>query len=152
MLLEAFRPRVPYAQFQHRRFGGILFDIEVVVLVRIFGEDVKLTGVHVTQIGIEARGVKTHPQSEAKVSGARRITHYGDIGEQRQVRVFLDSVARTRVLAEGIRFMVGCVLMPPKEMYEVRTLSAQVDLKRRGLAVVKRGEAGQRRQGGENVN
>lgn len=96
-----------------------LLVVDVVVLVWVLGEDVKLTGVYVTQIGIEARRVETHPQSEAKLSGARRVAHYGDISERRQVRVILDGVAGARVLAEGIRFVIGITLIVPKEMCTV---------------------------------
>lgn len=152
MLFETFHPRVLDTEFQHHQFGMILFVVDVVVLIWVLGEDVKLTGVHVTQIGIEARGVETHPQSEAKLSGAHRVAHYGDIREWRQVRVISDGIARARVLAEGICLVFGITLMVPKEMCTVRTLCAQVGLKGREMAAGKGGEAGQRRHSREHVD
>lgn len=143
---------MPRTEFQCGRFGVILFVVDVVVLVWVLGEDVQLTGVHVGQIGTEARGVETHPLREAKISGAHRVAHYGDISERRQVRVISDSVVRARVLAEGVRFVVDDLLVEPEETCEVRTLCAQVGLKGRERAVVNGGEAGQRRHSGENID
>lgn len=85
MLFETFCPGVPHAKCQRHHFDVVCFIEDVVVLVRVLREDVQLTSMHITQIGIEARGVETHPQSEAKVSAACRVAHYGDISERRQV-------------------------------------------------------------------
>lgn len=152
MLFETFCPRVPHTEFQGHHFGVIHIVVDVVVLVWILGEDVQLTGVHVAQIGIEVGGVETHPQSEAKIGAAHRVAHDGDISERRKVRVVSDRVAGARVLAESVRLVIGDALTAPKEMCNVRTLRAQVSLKGMERAVVNRGEASQRRQGGENVN